>query len=446
MSKSPNITIYFMNGDSSIIIPHLTPEVTIDSIKVYAANKLGTFPLEIVILEYPSARQLLESGDAYVPCDSVSVVLNTKMDRNYQFWYDTLVLFTKVWNEEGIRRTLEIMIQPPMTVPDDETTDTIVTIRERCLYDAVMDGNNEMVFLLLSSNFVIDLEYKDILGFTPLSRAVERRRKDLVDLLINADACVNTINVFNERNDAYKDSPLTLAAAREDIPIMQRLLNAQANINHADTYGQTALHTLALTNNIPAVQLLLSYDADPSQHSSKKDSLKKSPLINAIRSRNVDMVAQIIKGRANLEQGDGEMTPLWLAVSKRQSNIVNLLLEAKADFSHENYLPFVNQTPLYPSFRGIDREEGKIIALFKNAMEKKIDQKDKLQYHDLPPNGHKSSYIESVDAQSSYASNVICNQEDNIQQSCTKRKSSSSASDTNVGVSLHHTHPTITKK
>jgi ankyrin repeat protein len=128
-------------------------------------------------------------------------------------------------------------------------------------------------------------------GQTPLIIAVEKRRNEVVDYLVEAGASPNTHKTIGD-----KDAPLHYAATRglmkivqvyniieflawdreTDISILQRLCSyAHTNLNAINGIGLTPLlcafkthglideETRSIVSNIGVIQLLLKHGADP---------------------------------------------------------------------------------------------------------------------------------------------------------------------------------------
>jgi ankyrin repeat protein len=87
-------------------------------------------------------------------------------------------------------------------------------------------------------------------GTTPLHRAVYARDLPQVQRLIAAGADVRAVNRFGA-------SALQLAAVTADVPVIAALLKAGADADSTTAEGQTALMTVARTGNVEAATLLL---------------------------------------------------------------------------------------------------------------------------------------------------------------------------------------------
>ena len=83
-----------------------------------------------------------------------------------------------------------------------------------------------------------NIENRNFLGITPLSRAVDTGRSDIVELLINKGANVNVEYRLSHKTQLY--TPLTMACSMENKKIVKMLLEAGADphkiTNHTLSY------------------------------------------------------------------------------------------------------------------------------------------------------------------------------------------------------------------
>lgn len=171
-----------------------------------------------------------------------------------------------------------------------------------------MEGNVEEVQNLLNkgvnpnaNSYETSIRVGTIdIATTPLCVAAENGTKDVVKLLLDAGAEPNIA-------DGYGDTPLYSATKKNHTDVVKLLLNAGVEPNVADKYGDTPLK-LAVHNGCKMlVKLLLDRGAEP-----------------------------------NITDNGGR-TPLYWAASRDHEDVVKLLLAAGADPNIENNL---GHTPL----------------------------------------------------------------------------------------------------
>ena len=113
-------------------------------------------------------------------------------------------------------------------------------------------------------------------------------------------------------------------------------------VNMFDANFKTPLSYACMSGNLDATKHLLRLGADPNIH--KAHSI---PLIEAIKSCNIDLVTFLLNSGANIHASDaGDNFPLHHAVLVQKHHIVNLLIERMAN---PNCLNSRKQTPLHLS-------------------------------------------------------------------------------------------------
>ena len=209
--------------------------------------------------------------------------------------------------------------------------------QETPLHRAAQYGRRDIVDLLLEKN--ADIEAKDgFLQKTPLHLAAERRHRDIVDLLLDKKADI-------EAKNKYQETPLHRAAQYGRRDIVDLLLEKNADIEAKDGFLQkTPLHLAAERGHRDIVDLLLEKNADIE---AKDGFLQKTPLHLAAERGHRDIVDLLLEKNADIEAKDGflQKTPLHLAAERGHRDIVDLLLEKNADIEAKD--GFLQKTPLH---------------------------------------------------------------------------------------------------
>lgn len=119
---------------------------------------------------------------------------------------------------------------------------------------AAVDGADpSMIQALIDGG--ADLESRDAIGWTALMAAVVANHEPAVARLLAAGA--------NPNHVAREDTPLTCAATDATLPVLRKLLDAEADPNLRRPDGWTPLMLAAYRGEVDLVQLLLERGADP---------------------------------------------------------------------------------------------------------------------------------------------------------------------------------------
>ena len=195
---------------------------------------------------------------------------------------------------------------------------------EKKLYDASKEGNTEVVRKLISHlrvdvNFVV---LKSWYKTTPLSVAVSKGHKEVVNILLDAGALTTT-------TVGYGYFPLHLAAYHGHIDIVTLLLDSGAEVDKANyDSGRTPLHLAASEGYEEVLKLLLAGGAEVD----KANNDKSTPLMNAAGNGNLEVVQILLNFGASIDKADKwKRTPLRLALTHGHKDVGKLLLEQGAD-------------------------------------------------------------------------------------------------------------------
>ena len=185
------------------------------------------------------------------------------------------------------------------------------------LENAAMNGQLKVAAYLLDHGADVNLESR---GQTPLIMAAGHAQKTMVDLLLSRGADVN----------AGDDNGATalLAAARHGFEaVVQTLLANHADVNRQEIGGATALCLAASSGRLKIVQMLIAAGAK----TNLKDNQGRTALNYAIATSPEIVQALLAAGTGpNTEDSQGR-TPLSYAAERDTSEVVKLLLDAKAN-------------------------------------------------------------------------------------------------------------------
>ena len=203
----------------------------------------------------------------------------------------------------------------------------------------------------------------------PLHWASEYGHTEIVKVLLEAGAEVNTPDTLYDEDDPYNDrtslhyaayfghknvakllidngadvnvkdedgeTPLHDAAREGHKEIAKLLIDNGADVNVKDTFNKTPLHVVAEDRRWTTIwhtaiaELLITNGADVDAKT-KYDNI--TPLHNAIRYEHTDMARELIKAGADVNAKDREWdTPLHLAAQKGNTELARLLIDKGAD-------------------------------------------------------------------------------------------------------------------
>ncbi len=182
-----------------------------------------------------------------------------------------------------------------------------------------------------------DANAADSEGRTVLMRACKHGQAEVVELLLKAEADVNTGNYPNSAGIMTSGelgwTALMFAASGGHTDIACLLLDADANLTDSD-YVWTALMHAAGNVHPDVVRLLLGASADPNV---ADDENGRTALMEAAEHGCVETVRLLVEKAANVNAvGWNGCTALSLATESGQMDVVSLLLKAGADPSAQN--------------------------------------------------------------------------------------------------------------
>lgn len=184
----------------------------------------------------------------------------------------------------------------------------------------------------------------DSAGRTPLSLAVRSKEVALVEALLSRKADPN-VRIADMKG-------ASALGAADSLPVMEALLRAGANVEHADDNGWTPI-MLRAGNERARFDLLRAKGANLLLVS--KDGW--TPLMIAARSGYEDVVKELIKAGAPVnQQGTDGWTALSLAVFNLRLGVATVLLDAKAN---TDVIKKGNETLLILALKGVSPADAK---------------------------------------------------------------------------------------
>lgn len=196
---------------------------------------------------------------------------------------------------------------------------------QKLLELAIKSRNSDSLKVLIDAGFDVNQKYSD--QQTPLLTAAKSGNSTLVKLLLDAGA---TVNVKNN----YDATPLHLAVESENVDVCKLLINAYADINAENKYKDTPLIHAVYYENEVITKLLLDAGVDPND------------------SKKFDRTSMVVS------ENNQYFTPLHLAATGTNSNILKLLINAGANLNAQDYY---GNTPLHKAVEAKNFELLKIL-------------------------------------------------------------------------------------
>lgn len=192
---------------------------------------------------------------------------------------------------------------------------TICESKQTALQVAVRFNRAEIVKLLLAQPG-IELNTRDIIGYTPLTLAVRSGFENIVNLLLD-------MKDIDLGPDGVHKTPLSTALDCQHLTIACHLVNAERRRSPTRTQ-QTLLSWASQNGKIDVVQRINDiYTVDPNLQDGDGDT----PLSKAAECGNLSMVRLLLENSAievNSKNKDGS-TPMSRAAENRHKNVVQLL-------------------------------------------------------------------------------------------------------------------------
>ncbi|KAH0599448.1 hypothetical protein MHUMG1_02236 [Metarhizium humberi] len=239
-------------------------------------------------------------------------------------------------------RALDLAFLYKMLANDAVNANPICTQGNSPLAHAIFSKNEKATEALLKredvdvNSWFPPLNYREYREYrdcqTPLTYAIQREEKRLIDLLIDREG----VNVAQPNKSGR--TPLSYAAENGDVALTKRLLPryTDTDIGHIDDDGREAISYAASAGSKEVVELLLSQNG---VDANQRDEMNRTPLMYAAAAGSKEVVELLLsQNEVNANQRDGiNQTPLMCAAAAGSKEVVELLLSQDGvDADHED--------------------------------------------------------------------------------------------------------------
>ncbi|XP_038141217.1 caskin-1 isoform X4 [Cyprinodon tularosa] len=188
------------------------------------------------------------------------------------------------------------------------------------LHHAALSGNKELISLLLEAQAAVDI--KDNKGMRPLHYAAWQGKTEPMKMLLKAGSSVNG------QSDEGQ-IPLHLSAQHGHYDGSEMLLQHQSNPCISDTAGKTPLDLACEFGRVAVVQLLLSSNMCAAMLEPKpSDPNGVSPLHLAAKNGHIDVIRLLIQAGIDINRQSECGTALHQAALCGKTEVVRLLLDS----------------------------------------------------------------------------------------------------------------------
>uniref|UniRef100_A0A3Q3IFJ9 Uncharacterized protein n=1 Tax=Monopterus albus TaxID=43700 RepID=A0A3Q3IFJ9_MONAL len=204
------------------------------------------------------------------------------------------------------------------------------------LHYAALSGNKELISLLLEAQAAVDI--KDHKGMRPLHYAAWQGKTEPMKMLLKAGSSVNG------QSDEGQ-IPLHLSAQHGHYDGSEMLLQHQSNPCISDSDGKTPLDLACEFGRVGVVQLLLSSNMCAAMLEPKpSDPNGVSPLHLAAKNGHIEVIRLLIQAGIDINRQSESGTALHQAALCGKTEVVRLLLDVRVrNTLSQTALDIVNQ-------------------------------------------------------------------------------------------------------
>jgi len=289
-AKAPDISIHdaVLDGDIEAVKQHIAAGTDVN-----AKDDDGYPPLHLAVFGDGWDNEVVGQLEFVERLLSVGADVNTKDEEGVTAldWANDLDYkeVVKLLRKNGAKTSEELEPVAKVAKPESPTNSRSIP-----LVLAAESGSIESVKLHIAAGTDLNINYG---GSNALYEAVLEGRNEIVELLIEAGANVNL------KHGIYGDTPLYPAAIKGRKKICELLIAKGADVNAKRDNGRNPLHIAAFWGHTEVVKLLIAKGANINE----KDNWDETPLDLAIDEENF-LKEQVRKETADLIRKHGGKT------------------------------------------------------------------------------------------------------------------------------------------
>ncbi|RWA06747.1 hypothetical protein EKO27_g8347 [Xylaria grammica] len=210
---------------------------------------------------------------------------------------------------------------------------------------AVLGGHLDILQYIINARADINMPAGDtqisvgLASGSPLMAAIQTANTQAVDWLINHGADVSLALIPSSSGWRTMSSPLEVAAAKGNVEIIRRLLEASADQNQKiEGHSAEALFSAVENGNVEIVRILLAAGADPNTSDGRHD-ITMYPLTKACMKTDTDIVRELLKAGADPRRysqfRERNEPPIHTAASEGTGEMIRLLVDYGADINEQ---------------------------------------------------------------------------------------------------------------
>ncbi|KAI8716908.1 NACHT domain-containing protein [Fusarium sp. LHS14.1] len=255
----------------------------------------------------------LQGAACYGHEECVKLLLEWKADVNAKGGAHHTALHAAAFN--GYEKIVEILVERGAAINDPGSEER----GQSPLIEAAAEGQTATVQLLLKLG--ADILMRDQGGWTALDESAPPGFDAVVRILIDHDPAI-----LQSRDKSGK-SALHHTVGQGHISTVSLLLERGVDVNVIDAEGRSALFGAVRSGNKAIVELLLKHGANPLV----KDETGWSILHMAAFYGHVEVGEVLIEAGTPINQGPEGISPLHIAVLRKQASFLEMLLDHRAD-------------------------------------------------------------------------------------------------------------------